>query len=134
MAAQHLRLVGRQLELAPSHVDPHVVVGRHQIGVARESETHDVKQRRKTLVWNGDIDVLEVDCIPEVFGGAIKCLLHDQGVLNLHVPKASWSWRTIAHLAAMPISAWRASVRREIDAASPLSSRSAPRRAVRRSR
>jgi hypothetical protein len=87
MAAQHLWLVGRQVELAPSHIDPHVVVGRHQIGVAREPETHNVEQCRKALVWNGDVDVLEVNGIPEVFGGAIECLLHDQRVLKLLCPE-----------------------------------------------
>src|SRR5438105_12199631 len=86
MATQHLRLVGRQMELAPSHIDPHIVVRGHQIGVARESETHDIEQRRKALVRNGDVDVLKVNGISEVFGGAIECLLHDERVPNLSYP------------------------------------------------
>src|SRR5215475_6599993 len=107
MATQHLRLVGRQVELAPSHIDPHVVVGRHQIGVARESETDNVEQRRKALIRNGDVDVLEVNGISEIFGGAIECLLHDQRVLKLLCPKVSWGHNS-THPATRPRLGWHA--------------------------
>ncbi len=87
VTAQHLRFVGWQVELAPSHIDPHIVVGRHQIRVARESKTHHVEQRRKALVRNGDVDMFEVNGISEIFGGAIECLLHDERVLKLFVSR-----------------------------------------------
>src|SRR5262249_31880663 len=69
-------VVGRQMELAPADVDPHVVVRGHQVGVAREPKPGGIEQGRQPLVRDRDIDVLEVDGIAEVLGGAIEGLLH----------------------------------------------------------
>src|SRR5205823_875647 len=76
MAAQHLRVSCRQMELAATDIDPHIVVGRHQIGIAREPEPGHVEQRCEMLVRYGDVDVLEMNGIAEILGGAIECLGH----------------------------------------------------------
>src|SRR5215510_808705 len=90
MAAQDLRLVGRQMELAAPDIDPHVVVRGHQVGVARKAEPRDIEQRGEALVRDGDVHVLEVDGVAEIFSGAIESLLHDW-----RVPKAIWRWDDI---------------------------------------
>ena len=76
IATQHLRFAARQVELAAADIDPHVVVGRHQIGIARQAEAGNVKQRRQTLVRYLDVDVFEMNRIAEVFSGAVKFMLH----------------------------------------------------------
>ena len=75
LAAQHLRLAGRQVELAPPDIHPHVVVHHHQVRIAGQAEPRAVEQRRDALVGDGDVDVLEVDGIAEVLGGAVEGLL-----------------------------------------------------------
>ena len=75
LAAQHLRLAGRQMELAAADVHPHVVVHHHQIRIAGEAKPRAVEQRRDALVGDGDVDVLEVDGVAEVLGGAVEGLL-----------------------------------------------------------
>src|SRR5204862_2041685 len=79
MATQHLCLPARQVELAAPDIDPHVGVGNHQIGIAREPEASDVEQGGEPLVGDGDVDVFEVDDVAEIFGGAIIGLLHGGG-------------------------------------------------------
>jgi hypothetical protein len=76
VAAHHLRLAGRQVELAAPDIHPHVGVGRHHVWVARQPETRHVEQLREALVRNLDVDVLEMDRVAEVLGGAVE-LLHD---------------------------------------------------------
>ena len=78
MAAQHLRMTGGQMELAAPDVHPHVVVGRHHVGIARQTETRAVIDLSRGLVGNIDVDVLEVDRIAEVFGRAIEGLVHPE--------------------------------------------------------
>ena len=82
MATQHLCLPARQVELAAPDIDPHVGVGNHQIGIAREPESRDVEQRGEPLVGDRDVDVFEMDDIAEIFGGAIVGLLHGAAVPN----------------------------------------------------
>ena len=72
MAAQHLRIAARQMELAAPDIDPHVAVGDHQVRVARQPESGSIEQRGETLVGDLDVDVLEVNRVAEVLGGAIE--------------------------------------------------------------
>ena len=76
MAAQHLRVAGRQMELAASDIDPHVVVGDVEIGIAGEPEPDHVEQPGDPLIGNLHVDVLEVDGIAEILGRAVVSLLH----------------------------------------------------------
>ena len=76
MAAQYLRCAGRQMKLAATDIDPHVVVGRHQIGIARQSEAGHVEQRRQTLIRHLNVDMFEMDRVAEVFSGAIEFVMH----------------------------------------------------------
>ena len=76
MAAQHLRLAARQMKLAAPGIHPHVAVGHHQIGIAGQPEAGDIEQRGQPLVGHLHVDVLEMDGIAEVFGGAVEGLLH----------------------------------------------------------
>src|SRR5688572_21995981 len=75
MAAQHLRAAIRQMKLAPAHIDPHVGVRHHQVGIAGQPEAGDIKQRRQPLVGDRDVDMLEMDRIAEILCGAVE-LLH----------------------------------------------------------
>ncbi|MBA7480156.1 hypothetical protein ES707_15603 [subsurface metagenome] len=79
MPAQHLRLAAGQMELAAADIHPHVAVGHHQIGIARQPEARDVKEGGQALVRHLHVDVLKMDGIAEVFGGAVEGLLHDAG-------------------------------------------------------
>ena len=81
MAAHHLRLAGRQVELAAADVDPHVADAGHQVGVAREAEPGDVEQCGQLLVGNAGVDVLEDDDVADVLGGPIV-LGHDHSSLE----------------------------------------------------
>jgi hypothetical protein len=83
-AAQHLRLAARQVELAAPDIDPHVGVGHHQVGIAREPEAGNVEQGGEPLVGDGDVDVLEMDDVADVLSGAIEVmLLHGRPFLNV---------------------------------------------------
>src|SRR5262249_14549158 len=75
MTAQHLRLAGRQVELAAPDVDPHVVVGDHQVGIAREPEAGAVEQPGHPLVGDLHVDVFEMDDVAEVLGRTIEVAL-----------------------------------------------------------
>ena len=75
LAAQHLRLAARQMELAAADVHPHVVVHHHQERIAGQPEARAVEQRRDALVRDRDVDVLKVDGVAEVFGCAVEGLL-----------------------------------------------------------
>ena len=72
MAAQHLRLAGRQVELAAPDIDPHVGVGDHHVGIARQPEPDRVEQLRQALVRDLHVDVLEMDGVAEILGGAVE--------------------------------------------------------------
>jgi hypothetical protein len=76
VAAQHLRLAGRQVELAAPDIHPHVGVGRHHVRVARQPEPRHIEQLRQPLVRDLDVDVLEMDRVAEVLGGAVELLVH----------------------------------------------------------
>src|SRR5215212_3384673 len=65
------------MKLAPADIDPHIGVRHHQIGIARQPEACDIEQRRQPLVGNGDVDMLEMDRVAEILGGAVEWLLHD---------------------------------------------------------
>ena len=70
----------RQMKLAPADIDPHVGVGHHQIGVAGQPEPRDIEQCRQPLVGDLNVDVLEMDRVAEVLGGAVEIvLLHGCG-------------------------------------------------------
>ena len=79
MAAQHLRVAGWQMKLAAADIDPHVAVGHHQIGVAGEPEARDIEQGGQALVGDCDVDVLEMDRVAEVFGGAVEVCCMGRG-------------------------------------------------------
>jgi hypothetical protein len=76
MAAHHLRRSGRQMKLAAPGIDPHVGVGDHQVRIARQPEPDRVEQLRQPLVRHLHVDVLEVDGVAEVLGGAVEVRLH----------------------------------------------------------
>ncbi len=40
--AQHQRFAGRQMELAATDIDPHVLNAGHQIGIARQPQPRDI--------------------------------------------------------------------------------------------
>ena len=75
LAAQHLGVAGRQMELAAADIHPHVGVVDLEIRIAGEAEARAVEERGYALVGNGDVDVLKVNGVAEVFGGAIEGLL-----------------------------------------------------------
>ncbi len=75
MAAQHLRGPRRQMKLALADIHPHVGVAHHQIGIARQAETGHIEKRCQMLIGHRDIDMLEMDGIAEVLGGAVEMLL-----------------------------------------------------------
>jgi hypothetical protein len=79
MAAQHLRVALRQMKLASADIDPHIGVGHHQIGIAGEPETGNIKQRGQVLVGYRHVDVFEMNRVAEVLGGTIELLLHGHG-------------------------------------------------------
>jgi hypothetical protein len=56
------------MELAAADIHPHVVVGDHQIGIARQAERHDVEQARQLLARDADVDMLEVNRITDILG------------------------------------------------------------------
>ena len=76
VAAQHLRIAGRQVELAAPDIDPHVVVGDVEIGIAGEPEPDHVEQPGDPLIRDLHVDVFEMDGIAEVFRRAVVGLLH----------------------------------------------------------
>src|SRR6266542_5964291 len=70
-AAQHIRLPGRQMELAYPDIDPHVASARIEKGVAREAETGDVVMRRQVLVADANVHVPEIDNVTEILRRAV---------------------------------------------------------------
>src|SRR5208282_1167493 len=76
VTADNLSLVGRQMELAAAHVDPHVGGAGHQVRIARQAETGDVEDRRLLLIGNRYVDMFQRDDVAEVFGGSIESRLH----------------------------------------------------------
>ena len=93
MAAQHLRAAVRQMKLAPADIDPHVAVRDHQIGIAGQPEACDIEQRRQPLVGDGDVDVLEMNGVAEVFCGTVE-LLHGDSPTFRRVGKAQRAHRS----------------------------------------
>jgi hypothetical protein len=76
VSAHDLRPAGRQMKLAAPGIHPHVGVRDHQIRIARQSQPDAVKQLRQPLVRHLHVDVLKMDRVAEVLGGAIEALLH----------------------------------------------------------
>jgi hypothetical protein len=108
MAAQHLRIAGWQMELAEADIDPHVVVGDVEIGVARQSEPDDIEQACDPLIRDLHIDVFEMDGIAEVFGRAIVGLHGGHSALNpaismlgRRVPMSDVSELTVIHFCSV---------------------------------
>ena len=66
---------GRQMELAAADVDPHVVGADHDVGIARKPEPGDIEERRQPLIGDGDVDVLELEDIADILGGAVEAWL-----------------------------------------------------------
>jgi hypothetical protein len=96
VAAQHLRVAGRQMELAAPDIHPHVVVGDVEIGIARQAEPDHVEQPGDPLIRDLHIDVFEVHGIAEVFRRAIVSLLHvGHSALSpaaVFFGPVSWTW------------------------------------------
>src|SRR4051794_2924269 len=76
MTAQHLRASARQMKLTLADIDPHIGIGHHQIGVAGEPQSRDVKQTGQALIGNRHVDMFEMDRIAEIFGGTVELLMH----------------------------------------------------------
>jgi hypothetical protein len=74
VAAQHLGVAGRQVELLLPDVDPHVVERRHQVRVPGQAEAHDVEHRGDLLVGDLHVDVLERDDVADVLAGPVVSL------------------------------------------------------------
>ncbi|MNC87912.1 hypothetical protein D3C83_36860 [compost metagenome] len=70
--AQHLGAARRHVNLGAADVDPHVLDASHEIGVARQPQSREVKNGGETLVGNGDVHVLEKHDVPEVLAAAVK--------------------------------------------------------------
>ena len=68
VAAEHLRLASRQMELLVADIDPHVRETHVHVGVARKAEPDDVEQRRQRLIVNAHVDVFERDDVADVLG------------------------------------------------------------------
>src|SRR6195256_4868303 len=79
MTPQYLRVATRQMKLAPADIDPHIGVRHHQVWVAGKAEPGDIKQCGQALVGHLYVDVLEVDRVAKIFGGAIELLMHGRG-------------------------------------------------------
>ena len=76
VTAQNLRLIGRQMELAAPDIDPHVGGAGHQVRIARQAESGEVKDSRFLLIGNCHVDVFQRDDVTEVFNGSIESTLH----------------------------------------------------------
>src|SRR5271166_897115 len=75
MAAQHIRLAGRQMELTIADIDPHVVgAGEHE-RVAGQAKRGQIKLLRQPLIVDSEIDVFETYEVAEILGGAVIELL-----------------------------------------------------------
>src|SRR6202022_4281054 len=61
MAAQHIWIAGRQMELALADIDPHVVgAGEHE-GVAGQAEPGQIELLCQSLIVDPEIDVFDTD-------------------------------------------------------------------------
>src|SRR6266540_7182185 len=67
MAVDHLWLSGRKMKLLFADIDPHVIQSHVQIGIAGESQTHNIEKRRHRLIGNLHVDMLEQNDIADVF-------------------------------------------------------------------
>src|SRR5262249_40188549 len=79
MAAQHIRVTGRQMELALADIDPHVVGAREHKGVASQAQRGQVKLGRQPLIVDSKIDVFKTDEVTEILSRTIVGLLCHQG-------------------------------------------------------
>ena len=87
MAAQHIRVAGRQMELALADIDPHVVgAGEHE-RVTGQAERRQIKLGRQPLIVDPEIDVFETDKVAEILGRAIVELLCHQGPPKLPISR-----------------------------------------------
>ena len=75
MAAQHIRVAGRQMKLALADIDPHVVGSGEHEGVAGEAEPGQIKLGRQPLIVDSEIDVFETDEVAKILRRAIVELL-----------------------------------------------------------
>src|SRR6266436_8852341 len=80
MAAQHVRVAGRQMKLALADIDPHVVGAREHVGVAGQAERRQIKLLRQPLIVDSEIDVFETDEVAEILGCAIVELLRHRAL------------------------------------------------------
>ena len=71
-AAQHLGRAHRQMELAGADIDPGVVHPRGQVRVARQPQTHHVKNNRLLLVGHHHVDMAKLDDVADVLRAAVK--------------------------------------------------------------
>ena len=69
--AQHLGLAGRQVELLPADVHPHVVHAHHEVGVAGEAHAHDPEDGGELLIGHPHVDVLERHDVAHVLPAAV---------------------------------------------------------------
>jgi hypothetical protein len=68
------------MKLTLADIDPHIGIGHHQVGVAGEPQSRDVKQTGQALIGNRHVDMFEMDRIAEIFGGTVELLMHGNGL------------------------------------------------------
>ena len=76
MPAQHERVAGRQVELAPADIHPHIVGAGKEIGIAGKAAAQQVEIARQPLVRDFDIDVFQRGDVAEALGLAIERVFH----------------------------------------------------------
>src|SRR5262249_19434503 len=74
-AAQHVRLPGRQMELAYADIDPHVAGAGIEERIAGEAEAGDVVMGRQALIADADIDVAGLDDVGWLLCRAVEWLV-----------------------------------------------------------
>jgi hypothetical protein len=67
MAVDDLCIARRQVKLLFADIDPHVGETHGEIGIARKTESDDVKENRQGLIGNLNIDMFESDDITDIF-------------------------------------------------------------------
>ena len=75
MAAQHVRVALRQMELALADIDPHVVGAGKHVRVAGQAEPREIEIGSGLLVRDPEIDVFEADDVADILGLAVILLL-----------------------------------------------------------
>src|SRR5262245_55753720 len=84
-----LRAAARQVALGAPEIHPHVLEAREEVGIARAADAGDVEERRKPLVVDDDVEVLEVDDVADDVRVAVVLLDLLGGV---HTASIGWGY------------------------------------------